>query len=812
MSTIIRKSLLLASAGFAIMVSGTAQAQEASDDQGASASRAASTGEIIVTARRVGERLQDVPVAISALSAQDLQTKGVQEVNDLGKIVPSLYTLQQATGAAGLFFNLRGLIQTDTAAFQPGSVGVYQDDIYIGGAMIAGQLLNIADLERVEVLKGPQGTLYGRNVTGGVVKFVTEKPSDKFEGYGKLGYGNYDRVLAEGMINVPLAENVALRLNGLYDDRDGYSYDVVNKRDLEDSNRWIIRGALSADLSDSFHVLLQGSYGKYKGNGADDRTIYVDPTNLTAMSNFIIAQGVNGFTAADLGALLGGNPTAAAKYGAAVPAALALLDQYKNASRDNARQYPGFTTGDVGKLALGAMTLAYDVSDDVTLKSITAYTDAYRASYYTVGGDAYTYIYSRQPGSVRQWSEELQAVGKAFDGRLTFAAGLFLLDQKISDDRDPGAINGIFPFSFGQLGLGLLNAASTINRIKVKSWAPYFQASYEVLPKVHITGGLRYTDEKFDITTSGSTAAGACNAPAPTTSATPLANCAASSSASFNNVSYTLGADWTVVPDVMLYVRSGKGFKSGGVSPFIAGGAPFTNFQPESNTDYEVGIKSEFLERRARLNVAYYHTDYSDIQRTLTVRPPGQNPATGVFNAATATIDGVEAELNLRPTDGLNLGGTLSWNRAKYKSFVVANSNFPSGTQDLSFLPFYTNPEWQYTLSAEYQGSTEWGGYRAGVNWAGRSGIEVGQPDTIGAPGAPVAPGNPLFQKAFGLLGATAAFDIDAYNLTVSFWGRNILDKRYKESGTCLVALGLGSCWAAYGAPATYGMDVTVRF
>lgn len=840
MNTTIRKSLLLASAGFAITVSGAVQAQGAGDGQRVSPSSAVTeTGDIIVTARRVGESVQKVPLAVTALTTKDLQAKAVLDVNDLQKVVPSLNTLQQATGAAGLFFNLRGLIQTDTAAFQPGSVGIYQDDVYIGGAGIAGQLLDINDLNTVEVLKGPQGTLYGRNVTGGVVKFVTAKPSDQFEGYVKAGYGNYDRKSAEGMINIPLASNVALRLNGSIIDRDGYSYDVVNRRDLENDHHWNIRGALKADLAPNFHVLVQGSYGEYRGHGADDRTIYVDPTNVPALGNFIAAQGVNGLTAANLAPIVffgaavqagtatpgqvAAFTTALGQFGAAAPTALGLLNQYANASRDNARQYPGLQTGDKARLALGALTLAYDLSDQITLKSITAYNFARRESFYTVGGDAYTYIYSKQPGENSQWSQEFNLVGKALDDRLTFAGGLFLLDQKIKDDRNPGTIDGVFPYFLGQRGLRITNRSSSVNRIHVQSLAPYFQGSYEIVPDIHVTGGLRYTKEKFSLTTTDITVAGVCNSPAPTTSATPLSQCSASSHKSFNNLSYTYGADWTVTPGVMLYVRSGKGFKSGGVSPFINAGAPFTFYQPESNTDYEIGIKSEFLNQLIRFNADYYHTNYKDIQRTLTVRPQGGNPATGVFNAATAKIDGVEAELNVRPVRSFNLGGTLAWTRAKYNSFVIANSNFPGGTQNLSYLPFYTLPKWQYSLYANYEHPAPWGMVRAGVNWSHKSGTLVGQPDSVGTPGAPVAPGgpgssnpsytaNPLYQRPFGLLGASLAFDIDAYKTTLSFWGRNILDKRYKESGTCLVALGLGSCWAAYGAPATYGVDVTVRF
>jgi len=799
--------LLAACSALATSHAAMAQGAPAADQLQASGD----SGDIIVTARRVGESLQKVPLAVTALTSKDLQTKAVLDVNDLQKVVPSLNTLQQATGAAGLFFNLRGLIQTDTAAFQPGSVGIYQDDQYIGGAMIAGQLLNVSDLQTVEVLKGPQGTLYGRNVTGGVVKFVTQKPTDKFEGYAKVGIGNYERRLAEGMINLPLAPNVALRLNGQVDNHGGYSYDVVNKRELENANRWSVRGALKADLSPTFHVLLQGSYGKYSGNGADDRTTYIDPLNGAAMGHF------------QLGQFLIGNPIAG--YPASTTAdTLARMAQLRDAPRSAAMQYTNLQTGDHAKLATGALTLALDLSDNITLKSITSYNFANRVSRYTVGGDAETYIYSQQIGENSQWSQEFNLTGKALDGRLTFASGLFWLDQKIRDDRNPGTIGGLFPL-FG--GTNTTIHSVGLNNIHVQSLAPYFQGSYEIVPNVHVTGGLRYTAEKFSLTTSNLTAQGRCDGP--TKDALGNVNCSASSEVSFNNLSYTWGADWTPAPGFMLYVRSGKGFKSGGVTPFITGGAPFTYFRPESNTDYEIGLKSEFLDHMVRFNVDYYHTIYKDIQRTLTVRPapatpggPVPPPVTGVFNAASAKIDGVEAELNVRPVSGFNLGGTLSWTKAKYSSFVIDNVNFPSGKQDISYIPFYTLPEWQYSLYANYEHPASWGAVRAGVNWSFKSGTLVGQPDTVGSPTSHVAPGgpgsglpyssNPLYQKGFGLLSATLAFDIAKYNTTIAFWGRNILNKRYMESGTCLVALGLGTCWAAYGAPATYGADVTIRF
>ena len=777
-------------------------------------------GDIVVTARRTAERAQKTPVSVTSFNTEQLQNKVIQDTQDLARVTPSFQAKRNNTNTSGLQLQMRAQVQSDTTAIAPGSVGVYLDDVYIGGAPIAGGLLLPRDLDRVEVLKGPQGTLYGRNVTGGVLKFVSHKPEDKFGGYLTAGLGNYDRRFLDGMINVPLTDKVAIRLNGSIDENGGYSKDINNNnRPLDDDRRWGLRGALKAELNDTVQVLLQGWYGKGYTNGPDDRTTYVDPTNVNAIKNIIATQHLGGLSLSQVQAL----DSTGAQYADLRSQALALVTQYANAPRNQARQNPDdrLAQRGVAKLGGGALTFSADLGD-ITLRSITAYSYAFRDSNFSVGGGPWIPIYSNQSGSVSQWTQEFQATGTAFDSRLKFAAGIYLIDQNLSDNRIDSSQFGTFPAYLGQLGLGLTNGTRSENSIKDKGWAGYGQATVAVTDTVNLTGGLRYTWEKFSLKTRQLVRSGTsftCSTPTlPLT--TPVANCLASDSISFSNWSFTAGADWSPVNDVMLYGKFSRGFKSGGINPFGVGGAPaFLPFKPEIADEFEVGLKSQFLNRRGRFNLAYYHTNYKDVQRTVgtIIRPATETTppqtGTGIQNAASAKIDGIEAELTVAPVAGLTLSATGAWTRPRYAAYSQVNTAFPGGLQDLRDQKFELVPEWMYNLGAVYRKDVSFGSVTASVDWAWRSDTMPAVRDVFPSrPGGPTTPVAILTQPSFGLLNASLRFDLPAHNLAITLWGKNVTNKRYAESAGALVASGVGYAWNSYGAPATYGADVTVRF
>jgi len=788
----------------------------------------ASVGDIVVTARRVSESAQRTPVTITAFSSAQIETKVLQSVVDISRATPSLIAVASVTSPQGLQIVLRGQTQTDTAAFVPGSVGVYYGDVYIGGAQIAGGLLNLDDLERVEVLKGPQGTLYGRNVTAGVIKFVPVEPEASLKGRVTAGIGNFGKRSLGGMLNVPLSEDWALRVNGSIVDRAGYSRNVnFGGRDLEDDHHWNARAALKGQLAPGLSLLVEGWYGKAHDNGADIRTIAVDTTNANAMKNIMAALRIDGLTPAALVTLPSSSPT----YAHALAQIPGLVTQYANAPRDQTVgvSNPNLQPGDTSKIYGGDITLTYDVSDAMTLKSVTAYSWADRNSSFVVGGGPWVPGFTTQVGSVSQVSEEVQATGKAINNRLSYATGFYYIRQKIVDARRDSSQFGSFPLYLGQFGAGITNGTYSDNFITNESYAFYGQASFELIPNLKVTGGLRYTHETFDTTTSqytqaipasafGAAKPAICSTPTLSNVAgvVPIDQCRASAGTSVSNLSYLAGLDWQVTPDVLLYAKTARGFRGGGVNPFGTGGVNqiLIPFRPETTTDYEIGFKAEFLDRRVRLNASYYHTDYKDIQRTVTtITNPGPPPTfgTGVRNAANAKIDGFEAELTAVPVNGLTLGATMAYTRPRYINYTIINQD--RVLQDISDQPFQNVPKWTYTISGSYKMPTSFGAVTASADWSWRSRTNMFADDTSARSATGThAPLDALYQDAYGLLNASLIADFDSKNISVRLWAKNIANKRYASNIQSLFNIGLGYTYAGYGPPRTYGADLTYRF
>jgi len=233
-------------------------------------------------------------------------------------------------------------------------------------------------------------------------------------------------------------------------------------------------------------------------------------------------------------------------------------------------------------------------------------------------------------------------------------------------------------------------------------------------------------------------------------------------------------------------------------------------FAPETDNDYEVGFKSQFLDRRARLNVSYYHTDYKNIQRTVSKEIAPNVFTTATQNAAAAKIDGVEAEAALVPVRGLTLGSTFAYTKARYSKYLLPNASYPNGVIDGSGLRMQGIPTYTYTLSAAYDVNTQFAGIHAEVLWSHRSSANLFEsalfPSTpTGTDGVPLSQ---TVEPGYGLLNGSLSFDLHDQGLKVTFWGKNILNKRYADS----IIATAGNTYASFGAPATYGVDITKRF
>ena len=815
----------LASASFAVPA--LAQQQPAAaEDTG--------LADIVVTARRVGESAQRTPISITTVSSADLSAKVIQNAQDLQNVTPNLIIKVSPSSPTGLVYSMRGQSQVDSAAVAAISVGTYIDDIYLGTAGITGGTLFLGDLERVEVLKGPQGTLYGRNVTAGVIKYVTHKPTDKLEGYLTAGVGNYERRYLEGMINAPLADNVALRIVGSLDDHAGYSYDPAIRRELENQHKYNFRGSLKIQATDKLEILAQGWYGRFTTNGPDNRTKCIVTGALPSATD--PNQGLKPSTPlnavlayeASVGNPIGGLTTPLqiatsprATVLALVPQVNALLADLYNRPRDQASVNGTLLTSSYARSAGGALTFSYDLGD-ATLRSISGYDYGMRTSLFNVGGGPFAAIFTNQNATIRQFTQELQLNGKALDSKLTYALGAYYYNNKFYHGREDSGIQGSFPFYLGQFGLKATNASTVHSNGQTESYAFYGQTSYEVVPNLRLTGGLRWTHEKNSVTSFSAAKSPAnsavltCTAPVAKlgdtspNATTPISDCFASASASFQNLSYTAGIDFNVLPDVLLFAKASRGFKAGGVNVFSDAYKPIQPYAPEYDNDYEIGFKSQFFDRRARLNVSYYHTDYRNIQRTVSKEIAPSVFTTSVQNAAGAKIDGVEAEAFFVPVHGLTLGGNFAYTKARYTKYLVANGNYPGGFIDESSLRVQNIPAYTYTLSGAYDFDTRWTGVHAEVLWSHRSSANLFEgalfPSTPG--GLDFIPLSQTVEPAYGILSASLAFDVHGPDLKVTFWGKNILNKRYTDS----IIATAGIAYSSFGAPAAYGVDITKRF
>lgn len=843
-----KKQALMASAAVLVAFPVAALAQDARGPAGAEVAQD-DERVIIVTARRTGESIQDIPVSITAFSGDDLAKSAAQSIQDIQTSTPGLFAVSPNSNPAGLQINMRGQVVTGTAASDGGAVGVYFDDVFQGPAGLAGGLFNFEDVARVEVLKGPQGTLYGRNVTGGVVRYVTNKPTDEFEGYIKGTVGNYDLYGVSGMLNIPFGDAGALRVVGSYRDRGGFSFDTLSRRDIEDARQFSGRAQLLLNVSDQVSVLATGYIGELDSNGADTRTTFLQPGFSPAGAAIAIQQGLATapqlapfvFFGPRVGPCLVPNPTActltpaqvgafgaaAALYGRIEPQVQQAVQNQLNAPRSRAAQNPLYPLNNFANLAGGDLTVSVELTDDIQFKSITAYVEGERGGRFNVGGGPFAIIFTNQFGRNEQWTQEIQLNGTTLDGALQFALGGFYLSSSINDNRQTSSEDGFTPFFLGARGLRVQGGSDQFNTNDVTSVAFYGQATYDITDSISFTGGLRYTDESSSVetigfginpTVIGGTAADyiTCQGPGPqNTAATTVANCQPGrNTTSFTNWSYTAGLDWDITQDIMVYAKTSRGFKAGGANVFGGAFLPLTGFGSETNTDYEVGIKALLWDGRAGANLTYYHTDYDNIIKTIAFEVAPGLIATGAQNAASAKIDGVEFDGFIRPFEGLTLSGTFAYTNPRYIDYRVPNRAFPSGFRDQTAQEFQNNAKYTYSLGANYN-------FAVGnvldvdmrVNWSHRSTASLFEndfvPNTPSGPSAPLASTN---QPAYGLLDASLSVDIEPINTTITIWGRNVLNERYLVSITSLVNAGVGAGFGTYGSPATLGVDVTKRF
>jgi iron complex outermembrane receptor protein len=639
------KAVLLVAAAAAALATVPAQAQQA---DGAEQS---GLTDIVVTAQRRAQGVQDVPIAISALSATDLAARGVNNTLELGQFIPN-FVGQNNTGigSANAYF-LRGLGNTETIATFDPPVGTYVDDIYISRQNANN--LSLFDVERVEVLRGPQGTLFGRNTTGGAINVIMRQPGDEFGGYAEVGYGAYNRKLARASVDVPLAPSFAVKLSGYWQDDDGYARNVTTGERVNDDDGWGVRLGIRGDLAS--WARWQGSFAHIVAEGENLVNFTCNPAAPTQCNGRFVTTG-----------LREGNNQSPSPYAPLVISG----------------RKAGYGLGNSAVSNLVTSRLEFDLAPETTLSFITGFIDLeqqFALDFFDGRGGptiatpippvrgfprgGFTII---NDGSHTQFSQEVKLNGKLADGLLTYVVGGYWLDE--SNRTDFADVFSIFNPALPN-GLGLLLADRTL-RNETDAKAAYAQADLN-LGQFILTAGIRYTDETKSFTirdnrpscndgTLEATCLSDSNLIAPSGLVIPQRQSAKIWTPRF-------AASWQPNEDILLFASATEGFKSGGWNARGTAPGQFLPFGPEQVWSYELGVKSDWFDRRLRVNLTAFHMDVQDLQTPSALVAPNGTITFLTRNFADYRNRGLEAEVTAMPVDGLTLFANLGYQDDRYK-------------------------------------------------------------------------------------------------------------------------------------------------
>ena len=707
--------------------------------------------EVTVTAQRRSQNIQDVPLAVSAISGEELSNRGLSSLDELAQSVPSV-TLEasRATNTTLTAF-IRGVGQQDPLAGFEQGVALYLDDVYL--ARPQGTLLDLYDVERVEILRGPQGTLYGRNAVGGAIKYVTRRLGSETEGRVRASVGSYGQTDLVGTFSTPLSDSFRVGATVASFQRDGYGDNVFTGGEQYDKD--IVGYRLSAewDLSDS--VLVRFSY-----DDTDDQS----------------------------SAVAGHRPYGAVTYSA--PVLSSVWDTRAGASE----AATGSTTGINGNNQVEAkgwsVSVDWAVNDQLTLRSITSDREDYTESVIdfdslpTFDFDA-PVIYDNE-----QFSQEFQALWNT--DRLNAVVGVYYLDSSAANDFD------VVLGTLGVVAFGAPLTAYTGGVVDTKALSVFGDLTYAITDRLSFAFGLRYTDDERSADIFRASYLGAQSPAFGNTSAIFLA---ASSdyeaSKTYTQTSPRFSVSYAMSDDTNVYANFSQGWKAGSFDPR---GANFSTpevakgFDDEQLDSYEIGLKTTWLDGRAVTNVALFYSEYTDMQipGSVGIDSDGDGVNDGfvgtVTNAGEAEISGLEIEGNVILTEALSAQFSASFLDAEFQEYIVNGVNVASARE------MQNTPDTMLYLALNYDTSMMGGDTRFSLNYGYKS--EITQFEI---------PNADIDQGSYGLVNASAIWASSDDKWRVGLHGKNLTDEEVKTSGYCFGA-GQGA-GTATACPSTLGLE-----
>jgi iron complex outermembrane receptor protein len=627
-----------------LMIVCQARALSAGSPSGADQSQDSSLQEIVVTAERRSSKLQETPLALTPISGSDLERRNIQTLLDLASSLPTL-NMGETEGVAHP--SIRGIGSSDIIFGSDPRVAFYLDDVYI--ARPQDQLGVLYDVDQIEVLDGPQGTLYGRNATGGALLVSSSKPTSTPSGYINLTYGNYNEFASEGALSGPLGDTLSARIAFQTTDHSGYGENLLTGHDIDNAHKQSVRLSLLWKPASDFSFLLQTDYHREKDN--DYANHYGGLGNLGSPPLQPTGVRLGGF--------------------------LPPVD-----SRNIANAVDPFND----RAIWGASGTATWNLGSVTLKSITAYrhTDVSLTTEIDPSSLSLAPL-DEQVQSARQVSEELQAIAEM--GRNHLIVGLSYFDEYLSGQTPVGLNLELFG------GPNFLSeGVDQAGNISTKSAALYLRDSYDFTDRLTAILGGRYTYEKKTVLNEFGE-----DLTEPYSSSNPIANIPPfpySAEKAYNAFTPSATLDYKFTPHIFGYLTVTQGFKSGGFNV----GVDQPAFQPEKIWDYEIGLKTTTLDNRLQANFSSFYYDYSNLQVSVV-----DGTQVLIQNAAKAALYGAEAQFTALPWQTLQLELGLSALHSEYKDYMETDPANPQlGLQNLAGNQLTQAPKFKVTSAAQY--------------------------------------------------------------------------------------------------------------
>ena len=725
--------------------------------------------EIVVTAERRAANLQDVPLSVSAFSQSVLELQQVDTLGDLQSLVPNLSIHVGDANNAVVY--IRGVGQIDSIAFFEPGVGVYLDDVYLGRAQ--GAFLDVVDVERIEVLRGPQGTLYGRNSVGGAIKYVSAAPTEAFSGNASVTVGEYNQLDAKLSVSGALMDDRLLgRLTLAHLGREGYSSNAFDGRDDGDRDTQFFRGVLAFHPSDRVDVQLAFDYTD--SNPDRSRTPAKEtPINVPLVDPYTLRTSVTSF----------------------------------QADRDPFKVNADFNTTAHMETLGYSLDIGWQINDAWNFRSISAYRELDYGTELDLDGTPINSFGIFYFNDQKQTTQEFQLAYQS--ERLSAIGGLYYFKEE-GDTFDGAILSNLLIAAVGEA------YAST------DSYALFTQFDYSVSDRLLATLGFRYTDEEKDYrrqaedfslpalagrSVDSATGAvsyatpallnprssdlklGGVGVPRPLTDPAP---------ASFDNFSPKIGLKYQLTENAQVYGNVSLGFKSGGFNGRLAD-AQIEPYDEETLTSYELGYKSEWLDRRLRFNTAVFFNDYDDLQVSSFKATPDGSALVGVFtNAGKASMQGLELELTALITEAFSVTANLGYLDAEYDEFITASGG---KLVDVSREREMINaPRWDLFVGINYvipiaRGTLT---FSADASYRDKTYLEINSRET-------------LAQGAYPLINAALMYETADERWQFMLGGKNLSDERYRTHAFDLSAFP-GVELGYYNPPRTLSLSASFYF